>query len=246
MPALDYLSERLETGTVFTGRDLAKPLPEKPEAKAKKPWSKVKPAKFTNDTVKFVGLKGPLTTKQKTTIIFAARKAFAFAQQCHAVPDGMAFEAWQREEAVKAVGCRLSAAKGLQFPALMCWFAELAGQVDQATYWAERIGEEPQRKAMLLNLIGQVIARLPALHADHTTEEVTASQWAWVDTLAQRKFGGPCRQLSASQLGTLHAECKRLLGRRSAHGDSGAVSRRGGCCDQPSHEPHETALEQGR
>jgi hypothetical protein len=191
----------------FTSRDRAKPE----AAVRKQPWSKVRPARFTNDTVKFGHLERPLSKKQRGILSGLAQKAFKLNKV-----QGWTLDDWRRAQAIECCRYRISEAPGKMYKKLEAHFAALAGQVDRSLNAEARSSEDAQRHGGLMFLIAKELCRLPRLTQDDTEEPVKGTPrktaWAWADTIAERKFGGPCRSIHASQLGTLHAVIKKEVG----------------------------------
>jgi hypothetical protein len=172
-------------------------------------------APWRSDVVTSHHLDGPLTGKQKALLGKASKAAFKCAKAAYA-DDDLKEDAWRQQESRNAAGCRISEATQRQFPALAAHFFTLAGDLEQAHYWAMRDNDEVQRLALLRHLISKLLYQLPPEPGVHEWRDEAAmqSRKAWGDTFTTRLYKLPLDRLNADQADYAYRQMKSYLSKR--------------------------------
>ena len=163
------------------------------------------------DAIKFGHLDADLSNRQKTVISMAADAAYKRAQRHHA-DDGLSADEWRQAQSIALVGTRVKFAKQRDFPKLATHFYTLAGDLENAFYWASRDSDEAQRGALLVYMIRELLKRLAPLPGfTMASPETAAHQQAFGDTISQRYWGVPVDRLDANQADHVYRQLKPMV-----------------------------------
>jgi hypothetical protein len=143
----------------------------------------------------------PLTNTQKAALSQLAKRAWEIQTRAHAAD--LPLDAWRAEQAIRAVGCRISAATQAHYLDLKAHFLTMAGETDAAFETALRAKDEPVEVA------------IHALHSACTKAKVPLT---YAKKIALDKYQtDDLERLESRQIWHLVYSVKRAGSRRRQH-----------------------------
>ena len=124
----------------------------------------------------------PITARQKTILVLAAREA---ARLAGAPDSGPAFDAWRRGQAIDACGLRISEARQRDWALLRAHFDTLRGRPDSA--YRTLVGDSDNPRRIALHKLSKACAW-------------AGVAMAYAGSICRRQYKVPLDQASAAQL----------------------------------------------